>query len=303
MNKVTITVGIPVYNEEANIRNLLCSVLSQKRDGFILKEIIVVDDGSTDKTAELVEKTNDKRIRLIKEKTRKGQINAQNKIFSLADTDAVVLFEADSLPTDNLYIKNLVANVLRDYRVGLVQGNPCLIRPSKFLGRVIKKQTDIFNGVSLSRGPSNWIASGDGGRLFTKIVYKNLTWPANVPEDSYALLWCKAKGIKTVFERSASCHYGAPETFEDLLKATTKIVAGRKKLEKHFSKEQVDKIYNRKTSSKTRMFLRFLLSNPIILLYYLYLRIKLSMYLKDEDFTDFWDISETTKSLKGIKYE
>ena len=48
--KLTVTIGIPAYNEEANVRNLLVSLLAQKETNFKLQEIIVVSDGSTDKT-------------------------------------------------------------------------------------------------------------------------------------------------------------------------------------------------------------------------------------------------------------
>src|SRR3989344_276122 len=108
MKKLTITIGIPAYNEEQNIQNLLKSVIAQKQNRLVVKEIIVVSDNSTDRTNELVKKIKDRRVKLIKNKKRLGQSYSQNLIFSKANTDVVVLFEADTCPADNRYLQYLV---------------------------------------------------------------------------------------------------------------------------------------------------------------------------------------------------
>ena len=54
MKKLTVTIGIPAYNEEKNIGRLLKSLSNQKGDDFTLNEIVVLSDGSTDMTNEIV---------------------------------------------------------------------------------------------------------------------------------------------------------------------------------------------------------------------------------------------------------
>jgi len=49
-----ITIGIPAYNEEKNIGNLLNDILNQKLEHNILEKILVISDNSTDKTDEIV---------------------------------------------------------------------------------------------------------------------------------------------------------------------------------------------------------------------------------------------------------
>ena len=54
--KPTLSIGIPAFNEEANIYFLLKDLLSQKMDQFNLERIIVNSDGSTDDTIEQVKR-------------------------------------------------------------------------------------------------------------------------------------------------------------------------------------------------------------------------------------------------------
>lgn len=57
-----VSVNIPVYNGEKYIEETLQSVLDQTFQDF---EIILVDDGSTDRSAEIVKGSNDKRIKYV----------------------------------------------------------------------------------------------------------------------------------------------------------------------------------------------------------------------------------------------
>ena len=53
-NVTNVTILIPAYNESATIIELLESVSRQKVDGFEL-EVLVIDDGSTDGTRDLLD--------------------------------------------------------------------------------------------------------------------------------------------------------------------------------------------------------------------------------------------------------
>src|SRR5215470_2710882 len=57
-----VSVIIPVYNREAFVREAIESVLAQT---FVDFELLVVDDGSTDATREVVGRIDDSRVRLI----------------------------------------------------------------------------------------------------------------------------------------------------------------------------------------------------------------------------------------------
>lgn len=71
----TVSVILPTYNRAHLVGRAIRSVLNQTYQYF---EIIVVDDGSTDKTEEIVKSFNDSRIRYIRHDENKGAAAARN---------------------------------------------------------------------------------------------------------------------------------------------------------------------------------------------------------------------------------
>lgn len=87
------SVVIPLYNKEFSIVNTIQSVLNQTNPNF---EIIVVNDGSTDNSVQLLEQLNDNRIRLIQQKN-KGVSAARNRGIQEAKYEWIALLDGDDL--------------------------------------------------------------------------------------------------------------------------------------------------------------------------------------------------------------
>lgn len=90
----TLSVVIPVFNEEKTIKDLL-----QKVNGVILpkiqKEIIVVDDSSTDQTKEALSNIKGVKFKLIRHKENKGKGAAVRTGIKEAKGDFVIIQDAD----------------------------------------------------------------------------------------------------------------------------------------------------------------------------------------------------------------
>ena len=102
MQKVKVSVIMPAYNSEVYIRESIDSVLAQSFSDF---ELIVVDDGSTDTTAAIVESYTDRRIRLIRQPNQ-GVSVARNTGLEAAKGEFITFLDSDDLCYPD-FLKNL----------------------------------------------------------------------------------------------------------------------------------------------------------------------------------------------------
>ena len=94
----TISIVLPAFNEESNIESALDRARSVAERIFETHEIIVVDDGSTDRTAERVAQraASDPRIRLLRHDRNKGYGEALRTGFEAATLELVFFTDADN---------------------------------------------------------------------------------------------------------------------------------------------------------------------------------------------------------------
>lgn len=95
---VNFSVIIPLYNKAPHIKRTISSVLEQTYVNF---ELIVVDDGSTDNSFEIVKKITDNRVRLIQQKNS-GVSAARNRGIAEAKYELITFLDADDEWTSNL---------------------------------------------------------------------------------------------------------------------------------------------------------------------------------------------------------
>ncbi len=118
MTKVTVL--IPAYNEEGTILEILRRVNAQRIEGVAF-EVVVVDDGSTDRTVDILEHNPELYSKLIKMPANGGKGAAVKAGLAEASGDYVLFQDAD-LEYDPADYHNLLEPVLR-FGADLVMGS------------------------------------------------------------------------------------------------------------------------------------------------------------------------------------
>ena len=131
----TLTVLVPAFNEE----NTISESLERLKNISIITEILVLDDGSTDKTKQLVENAalNNNKIKLIHFDSNNGKGAVLNKSREFITSDYVVIHDADLeyFPED---IEEMFKEVNGDN----------LILGSRFIGN--KKRINLYSRTYLA---------------------------------------------------------------------------------------------------------------------------------------------------------
>ncbi len=97
MNSFSISVVLPAYNEEENIKNTLLNCINFLNEGFENYEVIAVNDGSSDRTKEEIKNMmlENSRIKLVDHAVNQGYGAALNSGFESAVKDYIFLMDSD----------------------------------------------------------------------------------------------------------------------------------------------------------------------------------------------------------------
>ncbi len=107
MHNPLLSIIIPLYNKEDYVGRCVSSILDQD---FTDMELIIVDDGSTDESANIIKRQfKDKRINLIQGENR-GVSEARNRGIDEAKGDYVMFIDADDYISQG-YIKNIAKEI------------------------------------------------------------------------------------------------------------------------------------------------------------------------------------------------
>ncbi len=149
-DKLEYSVVIPVYNEEDNaelLYNRIVEALESMKSPY---EVVFVDDGSSDKTFQVLSdlKKSDENLKVIKFRGNFGQSAAMGAGFKYASGKIVIAMDGD-LQNDPMDIPNLVKKMNEGYDI--VSGwrknrkDKMIIRkiPSKIANRLVQKLTGV----------------------------------------------------------------------------------------------------------------------------------------------------------------
>jgi cellulose synthase/poly-beta-1,6-N-acetylglucosamine synthase-like glycosyltransferase len=214
----SVTVLIPAHNEESVIVQTIASVLLSDLKAL---HIIVVNDGSSDRTGELLETnfSHEPRVRIIHQVNR-GKAAALNVAMSLADTEIVVTIDADTeIEADA--IGKLVRH-FSDPTVGAVAGNVKVGNRSRWLTRwqaleyitsqnMEKRAFDLLNCIT--------VVPGALGAWRKKAIEAAGGITADtVAEDADLTIAIRRLGWRVSYDEEAIAWTEAPETAGQLIR-------------------------------------------------------------------------------------
>lgn len=219
----SVTLIIPAYNEEAVIADKLdnCLALDYPRD---LIEIMVVADGSTDRTCEIVRGYALRGVKLLHQPERRGKIAAMNRAAPFASSQALVFSDANAM-LEPQAIRMLVAN-LADPKVACVGGEKRIRRAASVQAQgegaywryeaYLKRLDSKIN-----------TAIGAIGELFA--IRRELYQPMDddlLIEDFVLTMKLVAKGWRVVYEPGAITWEEASPSLEGEWRRRVRMAAG-----------------------------------------------------------------------------
>ncbi|MGB4205308.1 MAG: glycosyltransferase family 2 protein [Bacteroidales bacterium] len=104
MSEPVLSIVMPVFNAEPFIFEAVSSLLNQSFYDF---ELIIVDDGCTDKSIDIVKSFNDERIRLITNEQNSGIVFSRNRGIELARGRYIAPFDADDIAEKDKFQKQI----------------------------------------------------------------------------------------------------------------------------------------------------------------------------------------------------
>jgi biofilm PGA synthesis N-glycosyltransferase PgaC len=211
-----VSVLVAAYCEQAVIERTLRALLALDYPAY---EIVVVDDGSTDRTAEILRPyAADGRIRLLEKRRNEGKAMALNDAIPITRGEILTIVDADIQPRPDT-LRHLVTH-FRHGRVAAVAGNPQVTNTSALLAKI--QATEFASIVSvLRRAQRVW------GRILTvsgavcafrksAMVDVGLFDPEMATED-IALTWKLQRRFYDVrYEPRAVVAMQVPETVKGL---------------------------------------------------------------------------------------
>ena len=216
--KPDVSVLIPAYNEEAAILNTVQSALASK---YPRLEVIVVDDGSKDRTAELVRDNfgRDPRVRLITQGNH-GKPSALNHGLAEASGEIIISIDADTI-VDPDAVPRLVRH-FADPKVGAVAGNVKVMNRNRWITRwqaleyitsqnLEKRAFDLLNCIP--------VVPGAVGAWRAEVLRSSNGFSGDtVAEDTDLTLTIRRNGWKILYDEDAIGRTEVPETVNTLVR-------------------------------------------------------------------------------------
>jgi biofilm PGA synthesis N-glycosyltransferase PgaC len=211
-----ISILIAAYNEEQSILETLGSLAVQNYPGEL--DVIVVDDGSTDRTATLVQSLDHPWLRLLRQTTHRNKAAALNRGLAAARFGLVITLDADSyLYKDAL--RNLVERYLSDPPGTRAVAGTMLVHNSRASWATKAQEWDYFHGIAAIKRMQSFfhgtlVAQGAFSIYDRTAIEQVGGWEECIGED-IVLTWAMLeRGWRIGYAEDACCFTNAPDNLK-----------------------------------------------------------------------------------------
>lgn len=213
-----ISVLIPCFNEEIHIEDTIHYINEMNWPEF---EIIAINDGSGDKTAEVLDRLAAiiPRLRVVHLLENRGKANALRAGALLSTTEYLVCIDSDAL-LDKHAVPWLMRHVMSSPRVAAVTGNPRIRNRSSLLGKIqVGEFSSIIGLIKRSQRIYGRIFTVSGVvTLFRKAALHRVGyWSNDILTDDIDVSWrLQLDHWDVRYEPNALCWILMPETYTGL---------------------------------------------------------------------------------------
>ena len=215
-----VTVLVAAYNEEESILATLASL--DKQDYPAPLEVLVINDGSTDRTLERLQGVSYPWLKVIDLPHNGGKANALNQGLKQASHPLTITLDGDSYLYQGA-LRQLVSRFLSDPPHTAAVAGTVLLRNSRLNLVTRIQEWDYFHGIaaikrlqSLFQG--TLVAQGAFSLYRTDVLHEIGGWPECVGED-IVLTWAiLARGDRVGYCEDAITFTNAPTTFRQFIR-------------------------------------------------------------------------------------
>jgi len=213
-----VSLVVPAFNEEKSIKDTIESLLSLTYPKE-LTEIIIVNDGSTDRTAEIVRPYAERgEVIFIDNKVNKGKATALNMGIERATSEYVACLDADTVVEPDIIQKTLP--YLQDPKVAAVMAQIHVRNPKNWLERIIAIEYSLglgFYPKLFSYLDCLYLTPGQFSMYRRSILLKLGGFdPNNIVEDTEIAYRMQKARYKIKCCLSARAYTKVPRTLRDL---------------------------------------------------------------------------------------
>ncbi|CAH1044647.1 poly-beta-1,6-N-acetyl-D-glucosamine synthase [Halomonas sp. TD01] len=219
-NSPLVSILVPCHNEGDNIEEVVETLLLQHYPTF---EILLINDGSADDTAEYLDRLSEKhdQVRAVHLDRNLGKANALRMGALAARSEYLVCIDGDALLHPDA-VAWMVAPLLEDPRIGAVTGNPRIRNRSTLLGKLQVGEFSSIIGM-IKRAQQAY------GRLFTisgvicafrkQALHEIDYWATDMMTEDIDVSWrLQMAKWSLYYEPHALCYILMPETLKGLWK-------------------------------------------------------------------------------------